>query len=27
LEELCPRTLDLRDGVLHAVTAAAGGLS
>jgi energy-coupling factor transport system ATP-binding protein len=27
LDELCPRTLDLRDGVLHAVTAAAGGLS
>jgi len=27
LEELCPRTLDLRDGVLHAVTAVAGGLS
>jgi energy-coupling factor transporter ATP-binding protein EcfA2 len=27
LEEICPRTLDLRDGVLHAVTAAAGGLS
>ena len=27
LEELCPRTLDLRDGVLHAVTAAAGGVS
>jgi energy-coupling factor transporter ATP-binding protein EcfA2 len=27
LEELCPRTLDLRDGVLHAVSAAAGGLS
>jgi energy-coupling factor transport system ATP-binding protein len=27
LEELCSRTLDLRDGVLHAVTAAAGGLS
>ncbi|HEY2089626.1 MAG TPA: ATP-binding cassette domain-containing protein, partial [Mycobacterium sp.] len=27
LEDLCPRTLDLRDGVLHAVTAAAGGLS
>src|SRR5271168_316228 len=27
LEELCPHTLDLRDGVLHAVTAAAGGLS
>jgi energy-coupling factor transport system ATP-binding protein len=27
LEELCPRTLDLRDGVLHAVAAAAGGLS
>lgn len=24
LEELCSRTLDLRDGVLHAVTAAAG---
>ena len=27
LEDLCPRTLDLRDGVLHAVSAAAGGLS
>jgi ABC-type Mn2+/Zn2+ transport system ATPase subunit len=27
LEGLCPRTLDLRDGVLHAVAAAAGGLS
>jgi energy-coupling factor transport system ATP-binding protein len=27
LEDVCPRTLDLRDGVLHAVTAAAGGLS
>jgi energy-coupling factor transporter ATP-binding protein EcfA2 len=27
LEELCPRTLDLRDGVLHAVSTAAGGLS
>jgi energy-coupling factor transport system ATP-binding protein len=27
LEELCPRTLDLRGGVLHAVTAAAGGVS
>jgi energy-coupling factor transport system ATP-binding protein len=27
LDELCPRTLDLRNGVLHAVTAAAGGLS
>src|ERR1700729_1515641 len=27
LDELCPRTLDLRDGVLHAVTAAAGGIS
>jgi energy-coupling factor transporter ATP-binding protein EcfA2 len=27
LDGLCPRTLDLRDGVLHAVTAAAGGLS
>ncbi|OBK31938.1 cobalt ABC transporter ATP-binding protein [Mycobacterium sp. 1245111.1] len=27
LEELCPHTLDLRDGVLHAVSTAAGGLS
>jgi energy-coupling factor transporter ATP-binding protein EcfA2 len=27
LEELCPRTLDLRDGVLHAVSTAAGGMS
>ncbi len=27
LEELCPRTLDLRDGVLHAVSTTAGGLS
>jgi energy-coupling factor transport system ATP-binding protein len=27
LEELCPRTLDLRDGVLHAVSTAVGGLS
>ncbi len=27
LEDLCPRTLDLRDGVLHAVSTAAGGLS
>ena len=27
LEDLCPRTLDLRNGVLHAVTTAAGGLS
>jgi energy-coupling factor transporter ATP-binding protein EcfA2 len=27
LEDLCPRTLDLRDGVLHAVSAAAGGLA
>ncbi len=27
LEELCPRTLDLRDGVLHAVSTAAGGVS
>jgi len=27
LEELCPRTLDLRDGALHAVSTAAGGLS
>ena len=27
LEELCPHTLDLRDGVLHAATTAAGGLS
>lgn len=27
LEDLCPHTLDLRDGVLHAVSTAAGGLS
>jgi energy-coupling factor transport system ATP-binding protein len=27
LEDLCPRTLDLRDGVLHEVSATAGGLS
>jgi energy-coupling factor transport system ATP-binding protein len=27
LEELCPSTLDLRDGVLHAVSTAAGGVS
>jgi energy-coupling factor transport system ATP-binding protein len=27
LEELCPHTLDLRDGALHAVSTAAGGLS
>jgi len=27
LEELCPHTLDLRDGVLHAVSTVAGGLS
>jgi energy-coupling factor transport system ATP-binding protein len=27
LEELCPHTLDLRDGVLHAVSTTAGGLS
>ena len=27
LEDLCPRTLDLRDGVLHAVSTTAGGLS
>ena len=27
LEGLCPRTLDLRDGVLHAVSTAAGGMS
>jgi energy-coupling factor transport system ATP-binding protein len=27
LEELCPHTLDLRDGVLHAVSTAAGGVS
>jgi energy-coupling factor transport system ATP-binding protein len=27
LEDLCPHTLDLRDGVLHAVSTAAGGVS
>jgi energy-coupling factor transport system ATP-binding protein len=27
LEELCSRTLDLRDGMLHAVSTAAGGMS
>jgi energy-coupling factor transport system ATP-binding protein len=27
LEDLCPHTLDLRDGVLHTVSTAAGGLS
>jgi energy-coupling factor transport system ATP-binding protein len=27
MEELCPQTLDLRDGVLQAVSATAGGLS
>jgi energy-coupling factor transport system ATP-binding protein len=27
LEGLCPHTLDLRDGVLHAVSTAAGGMS
>ncbi len=27
LEDLCPRTMDLRDGVLHAVSTAAGGLA
>jgi energy-coupling factor transporter ATP-binding protein EcfA2 len=27
LEGLCPRTLDLRDGILHAVSTTAGGLS
>ncbi|MGH3543584.1 MAG: cobalt ABC transporter ATP-binding protein, partial [Mycobacterium sp.] len=27
LEELCPRTLHLRDGVLESATTAAGGMS